>query len=217
MTIELKKRPNQSHWKGVAGATAVGVLGGVAAKAADSGVSDWLSDLANYPAAYVLGLVLISRFAPTAAQAALRSAAFFVSFCLGYYGWAQYGQGFGGSRYFVIWTALALTAVPSFAVLLWWAARRAGLLPGLVIALAAAIVLADGPVRQVWLRYVTGDLPPNFPVHPSQAVFDIIAAGVIVGLTPQHLRTRVVAVLCIIPMYLLATQAIDALRSSLGI
>lgn len=113
--------------------------------------------------------------------------------------------------------ALAVTAVPVIAFAVNWASRRRGILPGLVMGLAAAIPLADGPLRQLWLGYGRNVLPAGFQLHPIQAALDVVMAVVIAGVLPRDRRTRFYALLLTVPMYWVATSMIDAVRASLGV
>lgn len=208
-------RPAQREWIRLAASAGVGVACGVAAKLADGSALRWLSDAANYPAAYVLALALVARFSPTAPLAALRASAFFTSLCLAYYGWSQYVLGFLEARYLLAWSALAVTLVPAVAAVMWWASRRSGVVAGLITAAIAAVPLAEGPLRQLWIVHVQHvELPL---LHPVQAALAVVVATVVAGLLPRRTRTRVVAVAFTLPMYLILDGAEGWLRTSLGV
>jgi hypothetical protein len=130
----------------------LGLLAGIAAKAADESGLAWAADLGSYPALWVLAVALVGRAAPGAPTAALRSALFFAAMSVAYYAWAALVLGFGWNRLLVAWLLLSVTAVPAVAAAVQWATRRAGPLAGGVLAGAAGIVLAGGAVlRATWL------------------------------------------------------------------
>ena len=116
---------------------AAGVLAGVAAKAADETHWGWAADLGSFPAAWVLTVALLGRFAPSWRAAALRSAVFFAAMSIAYYAWAAEVLDFGWNRQLLgEWLVMSLTAVPATALAAWWASRRAGVLPGALLNLA---------------------------------------------------------------------------------
>lgn len=201
----------------ILGFVVLGLGSGVAATGHGVAIG-WVQDLVNYPGLYLFALAVIAVSAPTAAEAGLRSATFFTALCLAYYGWMTFALGFAGvGRYFYAWTALAVTAVPVIAVTVSWASRRRGILPGLVMGLAAAIPLADGPLRQLWLGYGRNVLPAGFQLHPVQAALDVVMAVVIAGVMPRDRHTRLYALLLAVPMCWVATSVIGAARGSLGV
>jgi hypothetical protein len=184
----------------VVGAPALlGVLAGVAAKVADESGIGWAADLGSYPAAWVLAVALLGRFAPTRVAAVARSAAFFAAMSVAYYAWAAEVLDFGWNvRLLIAWLLLSVTAVPATALAVWWAARRSGVLPGALLGGAAAIVLAGGAVWeqvQTW----TG-AQPSLVGHPVQAVVDVVIALVLVLGLPTHARTRLWAVALTLPI-----------------
>lgn len=201
----------------LAGSVVLGGLCGVGAKAADSAAVDWVSDLANYPGLYMLGLAFLAWTAGTAATAAARAALFFTALCLAYYAWSSIVLGFGGGRFLYAWTAVALTVVPLIAALLQWAFRRDGGLAGFVIGLAGAVPLADGVLRRIWSLHVSDALDSGTSLHVPQAVLDVVITGIIVGLLPRYRKTRLASVLLVLPLALAAERLIDSVRGAVGI
>jgi hypothetical protein len=177
----------------------VGVLAGVAAKAADETHWGWAADLGSFPAAWVLTVALLGRFAPSCRAAPLRSAVFFAAMSIAYYAWAAEVLDFGWNRQLLgEWLVVSLTAVPASALAAWWASRRAGVLPGALLAVLAAIALGGGVVRQqlgIW----TGS-QPYLMAQPVQAAVDIVVALVLVLALPQHWRTRLWAMALTVPV-----------------
>lgn len=192
----------------------LGIVCGIAAKAADGSEARWVNDLANSPTAWVLALALIGRFAFTPVDAALRSAAFFTATCLAYYGWSAYVFGFGGGPYLYLWVGLALTVVPILAIGVRWACLRRGALPGLVMGTVAALTMADGAVWQLWLYY-EGLLSDDFPLHTVQAAVDLVVLFVIAGLLPRYGRTRLWAFLTVLPMVVVTGMVRELFSSAL--
>ena len=178
---------------------AAGVLAGVAAKAADEKHWGWAADLGSFPAAWVLTVALLGRFAPSWRAAALRSAVFFAAMSIAYYAWAAEVLDFGWNRQLLgEWLVMSLTAVPATALAAWWASRRAGVLPGALLAGLAAIAFGGGVVRQqlgIW----TGS-QPYLMAQPVQAAVDIVVALVLVLALPQHWRTRLWAMALTVPV-----------------
>jgi hypothetical protein len=176
-----------------------GVLAGVLAKAADESGWGWAADLGSFPAAWVLTVALLGRFAPSWRAAAVRSSVFFAAMSVAYYAWAAEVLGFGWNRRLLAaWLVLSLTAVPATALAAWWSARRSGPVPGALLAGLAAIALGGGVVRQqlgIW----TGS-QPYLMAQPVQAAVDIVVALVLVLALPRHLGTRVWAALLTVPL-----------------
>ena len=190
----------------------LGLLAGVAAKAADASGVAWLADLGSYPAAWVLAVALVARSAPSTGRAAVGSAVFFAVMSVGYYGFAVGVLGFGLRVTLVLlgaWVALSVTAVPAFAAVVRESCVRRGVLPGVLLAGAAALALAD---RTLWHLVVR---PEGVPLHPVQGVVSAVVALVVAGLLPRHHRTRVVALALLVPAAVLATAAVDVLYSVL--
>ena len=178
---------------------AVGLLTGVAAKAADETHWGWAADLGSFPAAWVLTVALLGRFAPSWGAAALRSAVFFAAMSIAYYAWAAVVLDFGWNRPLLAdWIVLSLSAVPATALAAWWASRRSGGIPGALLAVLAAIAVGGGVVRQqlgIW----TGS-QPYLMAQPVQAAVDIVVALVLVLALPQHWRTRLWAAALTVPV-----------------
>jgi hypothetical protein len=176
-----------------------GALAGVLAKAADESGWGWAADLGSFPAAWVLTVALLGRFAPSWRAAAVRSSVFFAAMSVAYYAWAAEVLGFGWNRRLLAaWLVLSLTAVPATALAAWWAPRRSGPVPGALLAGLAAIALGGGVVRQqlgIW----TGS-QPYLMAQPVQAAVDIVVALVLVLALPRHLGTRVWAALLTVPL-----------------
>ena len=190
----------------------LGLLAGVAAKAADESGWRWAADLGSYPAVWVLVVALVGRAAPTLPTAAGRSAAFFASMTVAYYAWAAWVLGFGWSRLLPVWLVLSATAVAVFAAVVHWAARNAGLLPGAVIALAAGTTLAGGAFPGLWSGLTGG---PD-PVHPVQGVLDVVVTLVLLAVLPATPRTRLWAVVLAVPAAVVAGRLLDVLRAVTG-
>ncbi|KQS66518.1 hypothetical protein [Modestobacter sp. Leaf380] len=183
----------------------------MAAKAADASGVGWLADLGSHPAAWVLAVALLARAAPTGRLAAVGSAVFFAVMSLAYYAFAVVVLGFDLRGQLVLlaaWTVLSLTAVPLFAVVVHLATRHRGVLPGAVLAGAAALALADRTLWELWLA-ATGDAPGV--LHPVQAVAGVVVALVVAGVLPRHGRTRAVALVLLAPAAVAATWGVDLL------
>jgi hypothetical protein len=178
---------------------ALGVLAGIAAKAADESGWGWAADLGSFPAAWVLIVALIGRFAPSWRAAALRSAVFFAAMSIAYYAWAAEILDFGWNNQLLAdWLVLSCSAIPATALAAWWASRRAGVIPGALLAVPAAIAFGGGVVRQqlgIW----TGS-QPFLMAQPVQAAVDIVVTLVLVLALPQHWRTRLWAAALTVPI-----------------
>ena len=178
---------------------ALGVLAGVLAKIADESSWRWAADLGSFPAAWVLTVTLLGRFAPSWRAAGLRAAVFFVAMSIAYYAWAAEVLDWGWNRQLLgSWLVLSVTAVPATGLAAWWASRRPGVLPGALLAVLAAIAFGGGVVRQqigIW----TGS-QPYLMAQPVQAAVDIVVALVLVLGLPQHWRTRLWAVALTVPV-----------------
>ncbi len=182
----------------------LGLLAGGLAKAADESGLRWAADLGSYPAAWVLTVALLGRAAPTVRAAGARSAAFFAAMSVAYYAWAALVLGFGWNRLLVAWLLLSATAVPAVAAAVQWATRRPGPLPGALLAGAAGIVLAGGAVLT------------DAAAHPVQAVADVVTAAALVAVLPRHGRTRLWALVLLVPATWLAGRGLDLLAALLG-
>ena len=178
---------------------ALGVLAGVLAKIADESSWRWAADLGSFPAAWVLTVALLGRFAPSWRAAGLRAAVFFAAMSIAYYAWAAEVLDWGWNRQLLgSWLVLSVTAVPATGLAVWWASRRPGVLPGALLAFLAAIAFGGGVVRQqigIW----TGS-QPYLMAQPVQAAVDIVVALVLVLGLPQHWRTRLWAVALTVPV-----------------
>src|SRR4051794_2658049 len=158
------------HATTTAGLPPVGVLAGIAAKAADESSWTWAADLGTYPAAWVLAVALMGRQAPSPAAAAVRSAVFFAAMSVAYYGWAALVLGFGWTWLLGAWLVLSATAVPAAAVAAQWATRRPGAAAGLLVAAAAGLVLGSGGALRLWYRLTDGWTGP----HLVQDLVDVL-------------------------------------------
>ncbi|NEM06450.1 DUF6518 family protein [Geodermatophilus normandii] len=185
-------------------AALAGLLAGVAAKAADESGQAWAADLGSYPAAWVLAVAALGRWAPSARAAAARACVFFAVMSVAYYAWAALVLGFGWNRLLGAWLVLSATAVPAVAVAVHRATRRDGPLPGALLAGAAGIVLGGGAVL--------GDAA----AHPVQAAADVLVAGALVAVLPRQARTRLWAVVLLAPATWLAARGLDVLQALLG-
>ena len=182
----------------------LGLVAGALAKAADESGLRWAADLGSYPAAWVLAVALLGWAAPTVWAAATRAAVFFAAMSLAYYAWAALVLGFGWNRLLVAWLLLSATAVPAVSAAAQWATRRPGPRPGVLLAGTAGIVLAGGAVL--------GDAG----AHPVQAVADVAVAGVLAAVLPRHGRTRLWALVLLVPATWLAGRGLDVLAALLG-
>jgi hypothetical protein len=188
----------------------LGVLAGVLAKAADESGWRWAADLGSFPAAWVLTVALIGRFAPSWRAAAMRAAVFFAGMSIAYYAWAAEVLDLGWNRELLgAWLVLSLTAVPATALAAWWASCRSGVLPGALLAVLAAIALGGGVVRQQWGIWTGAQ--PYLSAQPVQAAVDIVVVLVLVLALPQHRRTRLWAIALTVPFVWLI-WALDLMR-----
>ena len=203
MTATTRTGPAAALWL-LPGVALLGVLAGVAAKAADESGLRWAADLGSYPAAWVLAVALLGRAAPTLHAVAARSAVSFAAMSAAYYVWAALVLGFGWSRLLIAWLLLSVTAVPAVAAAVQWATRRPGPVPGALLAGAAGIVLAGGAVL--------GDAG----AHPVQAVADVVAAAALAAVLPRHGRTRLWALVLLVPATWAAGRGLDVLAALLG-
>jgi hypothetical protein len=186
----------------------VGVFAGTVAKAADESGIGWANDLGSYPAVWVLAVASIGRAAPDLPQAAVRSAAFFAAMTVGYYSWAAEVLHFGWQPgLLTAWLVLSGTAVPATAVAVWWATRRAGVVPGAMLAFAGALATTSGAVNRLWYS-LTGDFPAG-EVQPVQVVADLVTVLVVVVLLPRHRSTRLWGLVLLLPMIWVAGRLIE--------
>jgi|SRR4051794_3214349 hypothetical protein len=190
----------------------VGVLVGIAAKAADESSWTWAADLGTYPAAWVLAVALIGRQAPGLFAAAVRAAAFFAAMSVAYYAWAALVLGFGWTWLLGAWLVLAVTAVPAVAVAVQWATRRRGVIAGAVLAAAAGLALGGGGALRLWYWLTDSWHGP----HLVQGVGDVLVALSLTLVLPRTPSTRVWAVVLALPMAWLAARALDAFYAVVG-
>jgi hypothetical protein len=189
---------------------ALGVLAGIAAKAADESGWGWAADLGSFPATWVLIVAVVGRIAPSGRAAVVRPAVFFAAMSVAYYAWAAEVLHFGWNRQLLgAWLVLSLTAVPATALAAWWASRRSGVIPGALLAVLAATALGGGVVRQQ-LHIWTGS-QPHLMAQPVQAAVDVVVALVLVLALPEHWRTRLWAVALTVPFVWLI-WALDLMR-----
>jgi hypothetical protein len=78
MNATTRTGPAAAPWL-LPGVALLGLLAGVAAKAADESGLRWAADLGSYPAAWVLAVALLGRAAWSVPAAAARSAVFFAA------------------------------------------------------------------------------------------------------------------------------------------
>jgi hypothetical protein len=202
------------EWTGLAGSVLLGVVAGVAAKAADESGIGWAADLGSYPAAWVLAVALVGRYAPTLASAAVRAAVLFAAMTLAYYAWAAQVLGFGWSPQLAPWLVLSTTAVAGAAVGAWWGTRRSGPLPGALMAMAAGIAVAGGSLQQLWWTW-TGDFP-DMAARPVQVAVDVLVAVLLTLVLPRHHGTRIWALLLVVPLAGLASALLQRLYQLVG-
>jgi hypothetical protein len=206
--IRTAPEPTDRRLVAVLALAALGVLAGVAAKAADESGIGWAADLGTFPAAWVLAVATIGRFAPSWPAAAVRAAAFFAAMTAAYYGWAVWVLGFGYEPDLILtWLALSATAVAAVAGVSWWATRRPGMLPGLLLALIAGTALAGGALRNVYLWWSD----ESRLLHPVEAAVEVAVALAITLALPRHAATRLWAVLLVVPMWWMAGELLDRL------
>jgi hypothetical protein len=195
------------------GFAVLGLLTGIAAKAGDESGWRWAADLGSDPAAWVLAVALIGRYAPTSALAALRGAVFFAAMTVAYYGWAAWVLDMGSDRdLVVIWLMLSATAVATFSAVIWWSTRRPGPAAGALVALGAATAQVGGAVHRLHL-WADGALVEL--VNPVQAVVEVATALVMALVLPRHRSTRIWAVLLIVPAVAVAGRLLDVLSDVL--
>ena len=171
----------------------VGVLAGVAAKVADESSWRWAADLGSFPAAWVLAVALLGRAAGSPRSAAVAAAVGFTAMTVAYYAWAALVLGFGWTLELPVWLVLSVTAVPVFAVVVQESTRRAGALPGALLAVASGVVLARGAVGRL----------PDGDVRPVQLVADVVVAVLVCGVLPRHRSTRAWALALTLPLAVL--------------
>jgi hypothetical protein len=192
MTTTELRTPVLPGWAAVPGFALLGVLAGIAAKAADESGIDWAGDLGTYPAAWVLAVALVGRFAPTLPSAAVRAAVFFAAMTVAYYAWAAAVLGFGWSPQLVPWLVLSITAVAGAAVAAWWGTRRSGPFAGALMAMS------------------------DLAARPVQAGVDVVVAALLTVLIPRHRGTRLWALVLVLPLTGLAASLLQRLYQIVG-
>ncbi|TFV78400.1 hypothetical protein E4P39_04105 [Blastococcus sp. CT_GayMR19] len=216
MTTDTRTRGRPPQIVLLCGFAALGVLAGIAAKAADESGLTWAAELGTLPAAWVLAVALIGRCSPTLPLAAGRAATFFAAMTLAYYAWAVWVLGFGYEPGLVVtWLALSATAVAAVAAATWWATRRPGLVAGGLVALVAGTALVGGALRGLYLWWA--DSYPATALQPVQAVVEVVAVLVLTLLLPRHRSTRVWGLALVLPMWWLADRLIAVALYGTGI
>lgn len=216
MTVTEPRAPGRRlpGWAALPGFAGLGLLAGIAAKAADESGIGWAADLGSYPAAWVLAVACIGRSAATAVSAATRAAVFFGAMTVAYYTWAAVVLRFGWSPQLVPWLLLSSTAVAGAAVSAWAGTRRPGALPGALMAMAAGIALAGGSLQRLG-RVLAGDLPA-IAGRPVQAAVDVLAAVLLLVVLPRHRATRLWALVLTVPLTGLAAVLLQRLYQLVG-
>jgi len=216
MTASVARQRIQDGLRLLAAFVGLGLVAGIAAKAADESGWRWAADLGSDPAAWVLAVALVGRLAPTAALAAARAAVFFAAMTVAYYGWAASILHFGSDRdLVVIWLLLSATAVPAFAVVVWWSTRRPGLRAGALLGLAAGTALLDGALRRAFV-WADGALLSEL-VNPVQAVVEVVVVLVVTLVLPCHRSTRWWALVLTVPLWWVAQTLVEWLFDGTGV
>jgi len=194
---DLMTRPRQREALVVGALAALGVVAGVAAEAFHRSVG-WGAAQGSFTAASVLAVALVGRLAPRGSAAVLRSVVFYaamsIAVCVSAAELFDVGWNF---RQLAAWLFLSATVVPALALALWWATQRAGLLPGALVAVPTAFVLAGGAVW--WQIEVMTGRQPHLVDRPVQAAFEAVTALVLLLALPRHASTRVWAVVLAVP------------------
>jgi hypothetical protein len=216
MTTDTPVRTRPPQIVLLCGFAALGVLAGIAAKAADESGLAWAAELGTLPAAWVLVVALIGHCSPTLPLAAGRAAAFFAAMTLAYYAWAVWVLGFGYEPGLVVaWLGLSATAVAGVAAATWWATRRPGPASGGLVALVAGTALVGGALRGLCLWWA--DSYPETAPQPVQATVEMAAVLVLTLLLPRHRSTRVWGLALVLPMWWLADLLIDVALYGTGV
>ena len=215
--IEIRRHFRaMDEWRWLLGFAALGLLAGIAAKAADESGMAWAADLGSDPPAWVLAVAVIGRFAPTLASAAGRAATFFAAMTLAYYGWAVGVLGFGYEPALIVaWLVLSATAVAAVSAVTRWAVVRRGAVAGASVALIAGTALVGGALRGLYLWW-DGSVPTT-ALQPVQVAVEVIAVVVITLVLPLHRSTRLWALASTLPMWWLADLLIDLLLYGTGV
>lgn len=202
-------------WRMLGVAVAGGLLAGFLAKWADESQIAWLADLGTFGALWLLIVVLIGWRTPNTTAAAVQGALFFLGLSLGYYAYSTFVLGFPGGELVVRWAALSLTAVPAMAAAVWWATRHSGLIPAGILAVVGALALYDGNTLPFWYIVTDGATTPGFPYRPVQAFVEIATALTATVVVPRNGRTRLMALLLLLPARIVVGRLIElAMRIS---
>ncbi len=217
MMIEIRRHLREARpLRTLLAFAALGVLTGIAAKAADESGVDWAADLGSDPPAWVLAVALIGRFAPTLPMAAARAATFFAAMTLAYYGWAVGVLGFGYDPGLVVaWLVLSATAVAAVAAVSWWAMRRPGVVAGACVGLIAGTALVGGALHLLFLWWDGAAV--EAVLQPVQMVVELVAVLVIALVLPLHRSTRGWALALTLPLWWLARLLIDVVLYGTGV
>ena len=205
----LSAPPRTAPLRSLVVAAVLGVVAGVAAKAADE--SSWAraAQLGTEPAVWVLVVAVIASTAPSIPAAAVRAAAFFAAMTVAYYAWASLVLGFPGTWLLPAWLVLSVTAVALTAACVRWAVVRPGPLPGLLLAGVAGVALAGGSVLRLHHAWA-GDLPWD-AVRPVQVAAELATAAVVALVLPLHRSTRLWAAALLLPAAWAAWQVVQLL------
>lgn len=198
------------YWTVASFALLLGVSVGVAAKLADGLSVEGAGEAATSPTLWIGVIAAIARLAPSPAEAAMRSALFFIGLCVGYYAWTSVVLGYPGSGPLLLaWIGLACTLAPGGAWVVGWARRGSGWGPAAIIVGTAGFAASDPRLAQVWYR-ITGDLPADFPLRPSQAALAIIVVAMIIVWLPANGTTRWRATILLVPATLVARWLVES-------
>lgn len=182
-----------------------GLLAGMLAKWMDEDgpavlgqAGGWLGWLLSLLGVWVFTIAMVARSSPSPSHAAVRSSAFLLAMCVGYYGFSQVVYGFSGVRLLELWCVLAVTAAPLLAAGLCWAVRSrrrgaAEVVTALVAAIPLGVLVAEA--ASLAAAPANGDAP---------AVVDLVLAAVLVWLLPRNPRARVRMLLAGVPTTLAA-------------
>lgn len=144
-----------------------------------------LNDLGTFLGLWVVIVAALAVWSPSARQAALRVSGFLVTMVAAYYvvTWQLFGV--FSVFFWLAWTAVALSAAPLLAILVWQAqGRQGGWLGALGAALPVGLLLWEAySLRFVATRYLV------------QIIFDLVAAVMLVALLPGDRTERARAVL----------------------
>jgi hypothetical protein len=194
---DLATHPRQREALLVAALAALGVVAGVAAEVFDRSVG-WGAAQGSFIATSVLAVALLGRWAPHGSAAVLRSVVFYaamsIAVCVSAAELIDVGWNL---RKLAAGLFLSATVVPALALALWWATRRAGVLPGAMVAVPTALVLAGGAVW--WQIEVMTGMQPYLVDRPVQAAFEAGTALVLLLALPRHVSTRLWAVVFAVP------------------